>query len=146
MNIAMYQPDIPQNVGAMIRLCACLNFGLSIIKPCGFPWDEKRIKTSAMDYINHIEINKFESWEHFLEGHKDSRIILLTTKSSDSYTKFSFQNNDVLLVGRESAGVPENVHNFCNHRITIPMNPVARSLNVVNSAAIVAGEAMRQLI
>ena len=144
LSLCLYQPDIPQNVGSAIRLCACLGIDLHIIEPCGFPWDEKKIRISAMDYYDHLSIIRHSSWKRF-QNIKDKRKILLTTKSSDAYTKFHFQQDDILILGRESAGVPENIHNDTDHRITIPMAGTMRSINVINAGAMVMGEALRQL-
>lgn len=145
IHLALYQPDIPQNVGAAIRLCACLGIPLDIIEPCGFPWNTNKISRVSMDYINHITLNRHESWEKFLETYKDRRIILMTTKSSESYTQFEFQDGDILLAGRESSGVPEEVHQYLDqHRIKIPMYGEMRSLNIINASAMIVGEALRQ--
>jgi tRNA (cytidine/uridine-2'-O-)-methyltransferase len=146
MRIALYQPDIPQNTGAAMRLCACLGLGLDIIEPCGFLWDEKKIHRAAMDYIKHLEYERHASWDNFVGNTGKSRIILLTTKGSVQYTEFHFHSDDILLAGRESAGVPESVHEYANARIYIPMREGMRALNVVNSLAMVAGEALRQTI
>ncbi|MFK7839680.1 MAG: tRNA (cytidine(34)-2'-O)-methyltransferase [Bdellovibrionales bacterium] len=145
MKIAMYQPDIPQNVGAMIRLCACLGIDLDIIEPCGFPWDDKKIKTSAMDYMTLVNVTRFSSWEKFCEDNEKWRIVLMTTKASVPYTEFTFQENDILLAGRESSGVPDFVHDSVGGRVVIPMHGEARSLNIVNAAAMITGEALRQI-
>ncbi len=144
MKIALYQPDIPQNVGAMMRLCACLDIDLEIIEPCGFPWDEKKMQRAGMDYINLVTVNKHNSWQAFTDAHKDHRIILMTTKSSQSYTEFKFQKNDILLAGQESVGAPENVHKDAHGRVAIPMKTGLRSLNIVNASAMIIGEALRQ--
>ncbi len=145
LRIAMYQPDIPQNTGAMIRLCACLGLGLDIIEPCGFPWNERKIKQSAMDYYEHADIVKHASWNIFLQNYKERRIILMTTKSSIPYTEFKFKDDDILLAGRESAGVPDEVHESADGRIMIPMSGELRSINVVNASAMIIGEGLRQL-
>jgi tRNA (cytidine/uridine-2'-O-)-methyltransferase len=145
VQLALYQPDIALNVGASIRLCACLNADLHIIEPCGFPWDEKKIKRSALDYIEHLNLYRHSSWEKFIDQNQgSSRIILLTTKAKIAYTEFAFKQNDIILMGRESAGVPEEVHEVIGHKVIIPMKKECRSLNVVNSAAMVLGEALRQ--
>lgn len=141
--LALYQPDIPQNVGAALRLCACLGAGLDIIEPCGFPWDERKIKQSAMDYIDLINYTRHESWGAFRAQTK-GRLILMTTKAAVPYTQFEFRTDDVLIAGRESAGVPDEVHNAADARIFIPMQPGARSLNVVNASAMILGEALRR--
>ncbi len=146
MNIALYQPDIPQNVGAAMRLCACMDVGLDIIEPCGFAWNEKKIRASAMDYFDGITINKHTNWQSFFDLYQEQnrRIILMSTKSSTPYTDFKFEKNDILLAGRESAGVPEDIHKSVHARIYIPMNANFRSLNVVNATSMILGEALRQ--
>ncbi len=144
LRIALFQPDIPQNVGATMRLCACLSLGLDIIEPCGFLWDEKKIRRAGMDYIDHLEYRRHASWPVFLESVKGRRLILLTTKASQPYTQFRFKDSDILIAGRESAGVPQEVHARADARIVIPLKREMRSLNVVNSLAMVAGEALRQ--
>lgn len=143
IELAMYQPDIPQNVGAAIRLCACLGIPLNIIEPCGFPWDERKIKTSAMDYYNLLDIKRHSSWDSF-SGAANGRVVLLTTKTDTPYTDFSFQKGDILLLGRESAGVPIDIHQGIKHKVTIPMAGDARSINVINAGAMVLSEALRQ--
>jgi len=144
INIALYQPDIPQNVGAAIRLCACLGVTLDIIHPCGFPWDMKKIKQSGMDYIDQVDLIEHESWTAFQETYNDRRIVLMTTKTNTAYTDFEFQDGDILMAGRESAGVPEEVHALLDNKITIKMNGKARSLNIINATAMITGEALRQ--
>ena len=145
MRIALYQPDIPQNVGAMIRLCACMGVGLDVIEPASFPWDEKKIKKSAMDYIDKLDIVRHSSWDAFLQAYQTQRIILMTTKSDRPYTQFEFQEGDILLAGSESAGVPENIHDVATARICIPMREGLRSLNIVNATSMILGEAIRQV-
>lgn len=145
IRIALYQPDIPQNVGAMIRLSACLGLGLDVIEPCGFPWNERKIKQSAMDYLTLVNYVRHSSWENFLEHKGKARIILMTTKASVPYTEFEFQSGDILLAGRESLGVPDHVHKAADGRVLIPMHGAARSLNIVNATAMITGEAMRQI-
>lgn len=145
INLAFYQPDIPQNVGAAMRLCACLGTGLEIIEPCGFVWDDRKIRQSAMDYYDACGLVRHTSWRAFLDTNQGKRrIVLLTTKAAEPYTGFAFAPDDVLLMGRESAGVPDDVHAAADARLIIPMRPGLRSLNVVNAAAIVMGEALRQ--
>ena len=145
LHIALYQPDIPQNVGSAMRLCACLGIPLDIIEPCGFPWDIKKIRQSGMDYVEHVALNRHESWNSFQSHYADRRLILMTTKSSVSYTDFQFTANDILIAGRESAGVPDEIHNDLEHRITIPMNKNSRSFNVINATSMITGEALRQI-
>ena len=144
MHIALYKPDIPQNTAAIIRLGACLGLKIHIIEPCGFNLNDNRFKRVVMDYMNLSKIFRYEDYDNFLENNKKSRIILMTTKTKKLYHKFSFKKNDILLFGRESAGVPEKLHKTIRNKIKIPMNKKARSLNVVTSVAIVSSEALRQ--
>lgn len=144
IRLALYQPDIPGNVGAAIRLCAGLGVPLDVIEPCGFPWDERKIKAAAMDYIQLADMTRHNSWEAFQASRTAGRLILLTTQAALPYTDFSFQPGDVLIAGRESAGVPESIHNAADHRVTIQMAEGARSFNVINACAMVMGEALRQ--
>lgn len=145
IRLALYQPDIPQNVGAAMRLTACLGVPLEIIEPCGFPWDQKKIRSAAMDYIDHVALTRHDSWTAFREKQDKNRLILLTTKTDVPYWDISFQPGDILLAGRESAGVPDGVHEAADLRVTIPMHGAMRSLNVINACAMVLGEAKRQL-
>ncbi len=144
LSLTLYQPDIPQNVGAAIRLCACLGIPLNVIEPCGFPWKEKEFKRSGMDYISMADIQKYTSWDNF-KGCHSGRIILMTTKGAQPYTDFEFKSGDTLLAGRESVGVPESIHQEANERIFITMAGQARSLNVINASSMILGEAIRQL-
>lgn len=145
--LALYQPDIPQNLGSFIRLAACLNMPLHIIEPCGFPLDDRKIRRAAMDYGAEAEIIRHVSWEEFRIWNLESgnRLALLTTKATQPYTAVTYQPNDILLLGRESSGVPPEVHEAVDIRVTIPMRGTCRSLNVVNAAAMVAGEVLRQV-
>lgn len=145
MRLAAYQPDIPQNTGALIRLCAAFGVPLDLIEPFGFLWDEKKIRVAAMDYFDLVALERHRSWQKFTESKNEHRIILLTTKTDMSYTDFSFAPDDILLLGRESAGVPEDVHQQVTHRVTIPLAPTARSFNVAMAGAIVLAEALRQI-
>ncbi|MCC6598112.1 MAG: tRNA (cytidine(34)-2'-O)-methyltransferase [Alphaproteobacteria bacterium] len=144
IDVALYQPDIPQNVGAALRLCACLGVRLNIIEPCAFPWNEKKIRLSAMDYITKADYKRFSSWQDFNSQNPGRRIILMTTKTAEPYTDFQFQAGDILLAGSESSGVPEDIHNAASARVTIPLRPGLRSLNVINATAMILGEALRQ--
>lgn len=144
MRLALYQPDIPQNAGAAMRLCACLGVGMDVIEPCGFLWDDKKIKRSAMDYIAGLDLARHSGWESFLSARPGHRLVLLTTRGDLPYTAFTFAPGDILLTGRESAGVPDDVHGRADARLIIPMQPGMRSLNVINAAAMVLGEALRQ--
>lgn len=144
MKLALYQPDIAQNVGAAIRLCACLGLGLDIIEPCGFPWDKRKIRQSAMDYIDHVDLTRYDNWDDFMAKNAQSRIILMTTKASGDYLDFQFRKDDILLAGRESAGVPDFIHEQAGGRVKISMHGTMRSLNIVNASAMILGEALRQ--
>ena len=147
MRLALYQPDIPQNTGAMLRLAACFGLGVDVILPAGFIFDDKRMRRAGMDYIDQVEIARHSSWEAYVESRRGAkgRLVLLTTKGDCAYTDFAFAAEDSLLVGRESSGVPAEVAAAADARLVIPMRPGLRSLNVAMAAAIVAGEAMRQL-
>ena len=142
--IALYEPDIPQNTAAIIRTCACLGAKLEIIEPCGFHLSDKRFKRVVMDYMDWDKINIYQSSDKFFEAKKNQRIVLMTTKASVSYTEFKFEKNDTILFGRESAGVPESVHQLINDRLKIPMSEDTRSLNIASSVAIILGESLRQ--
>jgi tRNA (cytidine/uridine-2'-O-)-methyltransferase len=144
VEIALYQPDIAANTGTIARLCACLGMKLTIIEPAGFAWDDSKLRRAGMDYLDIAVIRRSRSWADFRTETAGQRIILLTTKAQHSYLDFGFQPTDILLLGRESLGVPEDVHSAVDGRITIPMQAGARSLNVALASAIVASEAMRQ--
>ena len=143
-NIALYQPDIPQNTASIIRLCSCFGATLEIIEPCGFHLDDKRLKRVAMDYLDKSKIITYRSYEIFLNKKKNSRIILMTTKAKKNYTKFKFNPKDTLLFGRESEGVPKKVHEKSYVSLKIPIKKNMRSLNVSVAAAITLSEALRQ--
>ena len=142
--IALYEPDIPQNTAAIIRTCACLGAKLEIIEPCGFLLTDRRFKRVVMDYMDHNQIEFYQSSDKFFEAKKNQRIVLMTTKGSISYTKFKFNSDDTILFGRESAGVPESIHQLIENRLKIPMNNNFRSLNIASSVAIVLAESLRQ--
>lgn len=149
MRLALFQPDIPQNTGTLLRLGACLDVELDIIEPCGYIFSEKTLKRAGMDYLHLVKFRRHKSWEHFLQyraEHPDEygRIVLLTTHATEPYYNFKFQPNDIILMGRESAGVPEEVHQTVDARLLIPMNENARSINVAVSAVMVVGECLRQ--
>ena len=148
MRISIFQPDIPQNLGALLRVSACLNVPLDIIGPCGFPFSEKKLKRTAMDYINHAKFRTFIDYREFKNQQQkenlNSRVVLLTTKSNKNYLDFRFQKDDRLLLGRESAGVPDYVHESVDDAVTIEMPGNGRSLNVVVSCVMVLSEAIRQ--
>jgi len=173
MRLILYQPDIASNFGALLRLCACMGVPCHVIEPCGFPLDDRRMKRAGMDYVEQVELVRHASWEEFQKyiafpaqagiqspqgdpglrregGREDedgikNRLILLSTKAATPYTQFQFQPGDMLLLGRESAGVPDAVRDACDATVTIPMQPPARSLNVAMAAAMVLGEALRQV-
>ena len=142
--IALFEPDIPQNTAAIIRTCACLGVKLEIIEPCGFLLSDKRFKRVVMDYIDEKNIKFYQSFDQFFKYKENQRIILMTTKASISYTKFKFDKNDTLLFGRESAGVPKNIHKLIKDRLKIPMKNNKRSLNVATSVAIILAESLKQ--
>ena len=144
MHIVLYKPDIPQNTAAIIRLGACLNLNIHLIEPCGFNLNDNRFKRVVMDYAGLSKIVRHNGFEAFLKKYKKSRIVLMTTKAKKLYHKFKFKKGDMLLFGRESAGVPENLHKTIKEKIKIPMNKKTRSLNVAMSVAIVVTEALRQ--
>jgi len=146
MHLALYQPDIPQNTGTLIRLGACLNVPVEIIEPCGFPFSIKALRRSGMDYIETAQLTHHVDWAAFRAhpARAEGRLVLLTTRANGPYTDFAFQPGDTLLLGRESAGVPENVHEAADARVVIPLAAHARSLNVAVAAAMVLGEALRQ--
>ena len=144
MHIALYKPDIPQNTAAIIRLGACLNLKIHIIEPCGFNLHDPRFKRVVMDYLGFSKIFRYQDYENFLSKNKKKRIVLMTTKAKKLYHKFIFKKNDILLFGRESAGVPENIHKTITNKVKIPMNKKTRSLNVAMSVAIISAEALRQ--
>ena len=144
MHIALYKPDIPQNTAAIIRLSACLNLKIHIIEPCGFSLNDARFKRVVMDYLGVCKIFKYEDYNNFLIKNRKKRIVLMTTKAKKKYHEFKFNKNDILLFGRESDGVPENLHKTINNRLKVPMNKKTRSLNVAMCVAIVSAEALRQ--
>ena len=144
MKLALYQPDIPQNTGTLMRLCACLGIELDIIEPCSFSLEDKRFKWSLMDYGNLLKVNKYKDWDEFLEKNSENRLILLTTKGSRNYLDVKYEKNDILILGRESAGVPDSVHDRVDERVLINMAEGARSINVAISGSIVLSEGIRQ--
>ena len=143
-NIALYQPDIPQNTAAIIRLCSCFDTTLEIIEPCGFQLNDKRLKRVAMDYLDKTKIITYKSYENFLIKKKNSRIILMTTKAKKNYNNFKFDRKDTLLFGRVSQGVPKIVHQNSYQRLKIPLKKNSRSLNIGMAVAITLSEALRQ--
>ena len=144
MHIALYKPDIPQNTAAIIRLSACLNLKIHIIEPCGFNLHDPRFKRVVMDYLGFSKIFKYENYEDFSRRNNKRRIVLMTTKAKKNYHRFLFKKSDILLFGRESAGVPEDLHKKIKNKVKVPMNKKTRSLNVAMSVAIISAEALRQ--
>ncbi len=144
MHIVLYKPDIPQNTAAIIRLGACLSLNIHLIEPCGFNLNDRRFKRVVMDYAGLSKIVRHNSFEALKKKYKKSRIVLMTTKAKKLYHKFKFKKDDMLLFGKESAGVPGEIHKIVKNKIKIPMNKKTRSLNVAMSVAIVAAEALRQ--
>ena len=146
MRLALFQPDVPQNLGGAIRLCACMGATLEIIEPCGFPLADRSLKRAALDYGGHAETIRHGSWTEFLgdEARTAGRLVLFTTRGAKPFTDFPFQAGDTLLFGRESAGVPDEVHAAADARLLIPMAAGMRSLNVVAAASMALGEALRQ--
>jgi len=144
--LAIFQPDIPQNTGTMLRLAACLGVPVEIIEPAAFDVSDRNLRRSGMDYLNHVTITRHISWSTFEEWRRGgrSRLVLATTKGAVPYTDFAYEPEDIILVGRESAGVPDEVHAAADARIVIPMQAGMRSLNVAVSAAMILGEALRQ--
>jgi len=146
MHIALFQPDIPQNTGTMLRMAACLDVEAHIIEPAGFPVSDRAFRRAGMDYLDVVSIRRHVSWEHFEAWRVEAglRLVLASTRASVPYTEFSFKPDDILMVGRESAGVPDDVHERADARIIIPMRPSLRSINVAVALAMVLGEALRQ--
>lgn len=148
MRLALFEPDIPPNLGTILRLGACLETPVHVIEPCGFPFSVQSIRRSAMDYLEHAEIHRHVSWQHFMDekhaGRLGGRLVLMTTKSAIPYTDFHFSSDDILLFGRESQGAPDYVHAAADARLLIPIRAGLRSINVATAAAIVLGEALRQ--
>ena len=144
--IALYEPDIPQNTAAIIRICSCLGANLEIIEPCGFLFTDKRFKRVVMDYMNKETIKFYKNYNDFFNSKKNERIVLMTTKATKSYARFIFKIDDTILFGRESAGVPNKIHNLVKNKLKIPMIKNRRSLNIASSVAIVLAENLRQNI
>jgi len=147
MHLALYQPDIPQNAGTILRLCACLGVTAHLIEPAGFPISDKNFRRAGMDYLDQIDIRRHIGWTDFEIWRKNTgaRLILATTRGATPYTDFAFRPDDILLMGRESAGVPDDVHESADARLLIPMRAGLRSINVAVSAAMILGEALRQM-
>lgn len=148
MRLALYEPDIPPNVGTILRLAACFGVAVDIIEPCGFPLDDRRLRRAGMDYLDHVSLTRHTSFGAFLDFHRgaapDGRLVLLTTKGDVDYRAFRFSPGDILIAGRESAGAPQAVHDAAAARLRIPMRDGLRSINVALACAIVLGEALRQ--
>jgi tRNA (cytidine/uridine-2'-O-)-methyltransferase len=144
MRIALYQPDIAQNAASLIRLGACLGVAVDIIEPCGFVFADKGFRRAGMDYLDQADLRRHISWNAYLENLLPGRIVLLTTRSSEPYTAFAFRPDDTLLLGRESAGVPDDVHARADARLCIPLRAGLRSINVAQAGAMALGEALRQ--
>ena len=144
IKVALYEPDIPQNTAAIVRLCTCFGVRLDIIEPCGFFLSDKRFKRVVMDYINECKIKSFKNFTEFKKNKKNERIILMTTKAKRKYFDFKFNQNDTILFGRESAGVPQSVHKSVDCKLIIPIQKKDRSLNIVSSVTITLAEALRQ--
>ena len=145
ISIALYKPDIPQNTASILRLCACLGMKMHIIEPCGFNLNDSRFKRVAMDYVNESSIIRYINFGELLKKNKKSRVILMSTKAKKSIFKFEFKNNDIILLGRESEGVPKYVHDELKNSLKIPISSKTRSLNVALAASISATEALRQI-
>jgi len=147
MHLAFYQPEIPQNTGTIIRLCACLGISLDIIHPCGFIWQDRYLRRAGMDYMDIAIVHHHTNWKSFYQWvqNESHRLVLLDTKAAVSYTDYAFKERDILLLGQESSGVPEDIYHTIDERLSIPMVPYCRSLNVALAAAMVVGEGLRQL-
>lgn len=143
MRLALFQPDIPQNAGAILRLAGCLGVGVDIIEPCGFFLDDRRLRRAGLDYLALASFERHRDWAAFRRA-RPQRLLLLTTRGDRSYLDFAFEADDLLLLGRESAGVPEEVHQAADARLAVPLVAGARSLNIATAAALVLGEALRQ--
>lgn len=144
MRIALYEPEIAGNVGAILRLGACLGAAVDLIEPLGFLWDDRRVRRAAMDYIDHVSVTRHAGFEAFRATTGGQRLVLMTTKAAQSVYDFDFQSDDILLFGKESAGVPATIAEACDARLRIPMCAPVRSMNLASSAALVLGEALRQ--
>jgi tRNA (cytidine/uridine-2'-O-)-methyltransferase len=149
MRLVLFEPDIPQNTGTLLRLAACWNLGVDVIFPCGFIFDDRRMKRAGMDYLDDVEVKRHASWAAYQAWRAEyaalaGRLLLLSTKAAAPYQTFAYRADDSIMVGRESSGVPDAVHAAADHRLVIPLRPGMRSLNVALAAAIVTAEAQRQ--
>lgn len=144
MRLALYQPDIAQNTGTILRLAACLGVSVDLIEPCGFPFDDRRLKRAGMDYLDQVDLTRHSSWQAFRNAERIGRLVLLTTKGDSIFPDVTFRPTDTLLLGQESAGVPEEVHGLSDLRLRIPLLPGMRSINVALATAMVLTEALRQ--
>ena len=144
MRLCLYQPEIAGNVGAVMRLGACLGVAVDLIEPMGFAWDDKRVRRTAMDYIDHVEVRRHSRFDAFRADLRGERLVLLTTKAEVSVYDFAFRPDDILMFGKESGGVPEEVAAACDARVRIPIRPCTRSFNLATSTALAVGEALRQ--
>ncbi len=144
MRLVLFEPDIPQNAGTLMRLAAGLGVALDLIEPCGFVLDDRKLRRAGMDYLDQLAMTRHDSWAAYARAPHAGRLVLLTTRGAIPYTDFAFAADDRIMVGRESAGVPDEVHDAADARLVIPLKPPARSLNVALSAAMVLGEALRQ--
>ncbi|MCK6419157.1 MAG: tRNA (cytidine(34)-2'-O)-methyltransferase [Alphaproteobacteria bacterium] len=142
--LALYEPDMALNVGAAMRLAACMSVQLHVIEPCGFPWSRQKMRRAGMDYMDLAQVTRHRNWDDFSNSTAPRRLVLLSTRAAQPYVDFAFQSDDILIAGRESSGVPEFVHQQAAARILIPMAESTRSLNVVNALSMVLGEALRQ--
>lgn len=144
MRLALYQPEIPQNTGTLIRLGSCLNVGIDIIDPCGFAFSDRKLQRAGMDYLDCEIYTRHETWTKFIEAYPNARLVLITTQASTSYIDFSYEPDDILIVGQESTGFPTPIESSIKNKVLIPMAPQRRSLNVAVAAGMVVGEALRQ--
>lgn len=144
LRLALYQPDIPQNTGTLMRLCACVGVAMDVIEPCGFVLSDKNLKRAGMDYLDHLDWQRHADWEAFKSAAGRRRVLVLSTHASEIYTDFQFKPDDILLLGRESQGLPPDIHAAADARLRIPMMLGTRSLNIAVAGAMVLGEALRQ--
>lgn len=144
MRIALFEPEIPGNVGAVLRLGACMGASVDLIEPLGFDWDDRRVRRTAMDYIDHVSVTRHANFQAFQDSIGSQRLVLFTTKSKQSAYEFEYDANDVLLFGKESAGVPASVAEACHTRVCLPIRPQVRSMNLATATALALGEALRQ--